>query len=445
MSVAYEIQRASDGALLQLVDAIREIDPATLVTFTAQDENISIGPNDGANWEGRSTYTEATYYIENLSIKDQSNSFVFEFHRAETWFAMPNIGTRWHRAPAPFVDGLKIEGPRYHREAILAAIAAELELGPPELNSDPRPPVDVTQKLLAQVAAAAGRVVEHTAERQRDLDGYRGQLEDQASAALERKTAELVREHENAMKALAERESQLNVRLQGVDDRSNTHVRRALQSQMANLSDTGLDGNLLARSAKPFFLPIAIAAVAIVVVVALIWFEQRFLASTNATIAAIASGEGAPAVKSIQVNNLTRDLLFTQLRIAVQTLGAGALVWYILRVATSRYQQISRWENELHRFRLDTERAGFLVEGELEGRKNGEFGLPELMVERFSRGLFSSSHQDDGGSDDQIGSTLGHLLGRAAAVKIGTDGVSVDIDKGGLKKARKDIEKDVAE
>jgi hypothetical protein len=142
------------------------------------------------------------------------------------------------------------------------------------------------------------------------------------------------------------------------------------------------------------------------------------------------------------IAGFNQSIIYGQIRVALQTIGVGLLVWFGLKLATNRYKQVSRWENELHRFRLDTERASFLIEGDLEARKVNDVGLPEVMLDRFSRGLFASGVSDAVSDGDEVGVTLGHLLSRAANVKLGTHGVSVEIDKPGIKKARRDVARD---
>lgn len=171
-------------------------------------------------------------------------------------------------------------------------------------------------------------------------------------------------------------------------------------------------------------------------------FQQARL--TAAIFAAVLIGVATWQSLSLTQQPATSDTvtLFAEVRILLLGVGAAALIWYALRLSTSRFQQISRWENDLNRFRLDVERAGFLIEGDLEARRVNDVGLPDVMLQRFSQGLFSGTDHSPTTDPDEIGSTLGHLLSRAAAVKVGTNGVNVEIDRTGIKRARKDVAKD---
>ena len=173
----------------------------------------------------------------------------------------------------------------------------------------------------------------------------------------------------------------------------------------------------------------------------LIVIEVRYLVDFNNNIAAIVrDGILSSESKTALIGNINTQILYTQVRIGLQGLGVAALVWYALRLASARYKLVSTWERDLHRFRLDTERAGFLVEGDLEARKVNDRGLPEVLLESFSRGLFTGSEQGSATSgDDRLGGTLNALLAQATKVRLGPDGVNVEVEGRGMRRALRDL------
>ncbi len=173
-------------------------------------------------------------------------------------------------------------------------------------------------------------------------------------------------------------------------------------------------------------------------------FEIGYITGFNKSIAEIIKDIGLSAIqKETLIANVNNQILYGQIRTAFQVLGIGALVWFGLRLASARYSLVSGWERELHKFRLDTERAGFLVEGDLEARKVNNEGLPGVLLESFSRNLFvgPDSHGHSSG-EDHVGGALNALLGQAAKVRLGPDGVHVEVEGRGIKRAKKQIEEE---
>ncbi len=283
--------------------------------------------------------------------------------------------------------------------------------------------MDQTELLLRRVTDAAAVVVEHTAKRQSELDALRQRLEQEADARVEVERQRLEDEHVVRLNALAQQQRDFDEKVSGFDDRANMHVRRQLQGSMANLSTDILSRPLLEASHPSFVLTEVVAIAFAVILIALAAWQSALLTTEH------------PGGQL---------LWFGEARVVLLGLGAGALVWYALRQSTTRHRQVSRWENDLNRFRLDTERASFLIEGDLEARKISDAGLPEVMLDRFSRGLFTGGSHETSHEGDDVGTALGHLLNRAALVKVGTDGLNVEVKGSGIRKAQKDADKEAS-
>lgn len=439
----YDIARASDGSLLRLAHELLRKDEAATASFEAAD-GFKISVNSGSKIPDRISriFGNSSFLITSGQINIPSEEFTFSFRRAQTYLRSPDGRHRWQEATTPFVDGIEFSGANKGDSlSILSAISSHLSFVPAAFGGDKAiKPLDQSALILDRVSDAAAQVIEHTAERQRELDSYSRELEKDALKKIAQEKTRLQSEFQAKIDSLHSQEQSLIDRAAELDDRENTHVRRELQKHMASLSDNTLNKRLLNRSSIDFYIPILLAIIFAIILSGFIYLEIRGLDQLAEAIANTIKDDMLNASnKSGLIESFNQSIMYGQIRAALQTIGVGLLVWFALKLATNRYRQVSRWESELHRFRLDTERASFLIEGDLEARKVNGQGLPEVMLDRFSRGLFTGSTAETANDSDEVGTTLGHLLSRAANVKLGTDGVSVEIDKPGIKKARRDV------
>jgi len=447
----YTFGRMSDAQVLNLAARL-------LKAFTKGSYSVTIGDIGGISVsksaeegevesglkEFSDTLKDDTYFITDMTWTTGSNSHKVKFLRSKRIGINPtNNAEVWVNSENPFIDGLEVSSSSENAPIVLSIIHAFINLAPPVIGgSGTGNALDQSQAILNRVSSAIATLVEHTSERQQELDQTRSSLARDAAKAVKAAKAEAdaeiasIREDYKAKeKRLADREAEL-------DDRANTHVRREFAKQMANLSDTRLSSNLLDKSQRSFWIPLAICLFPVLFIAYLVSQELGYIERFSANISDIARDEVLSAEqKSILIGNINYQVLYAQIRIALQSLGIAALVWFALRMASSRYSLVSGWERDLHRFRLDTERAGFLVEGDLEARKVNQEGLPDVLLESFSRNLFSSSDSAHGPtSSEGLGGALNALLGQAAKVRLGPDGVNVEVEGRGIRRARKLIE-----
>lgn len=427
MAQRYQLLRVPDGTLLKLASALINEDPEATATFQAADGiSLKLQSGEVLRKEWSKAIGPSTYFISGAIISVPGAGFSLQFYRAQIYRHDPNYGTRWVASDQPFIDGVEVSGPseKDARIGILATISQFLSLAPPtELSPKGGNALDQSAAILNRVSEAVATLTEHTAERQVELDRTRLELDAEAREQIDAYKKELDRQAAIEAQRVAEIEKNLEDRASELDDRENTHVRRQLQEKMVKVATDSLGQNLLDRSNQSYQQTRLITIAFAFTLLTFTAFQSFILANQPA--------------------NQARDVvIFTEVRIILLGIAAGALIWYVLRLSSARFRQIAKWENDLNRFRLDVERASFLVEGDLEARKHGEGGLPGVMLERFSQGLFANGHTDSAGDGDDVGSTLSHLLSRAASVKIGTDGVSVEVDKSGIRKARREIAKE---
>jgi hypothetical protein len=444
MPERFQLLRVSDATLIRLAEELLEGEANGSAEFvSAGNTGFSWVAGDEPGTEVKAVFNGNSFLITTATVLVPGQGLTLSYYRGMRFgTSQQNASENWHRAvDTSFIDGIEIAAPRNAKSSLsaLGKINTFLSLSPPIPTSlDGSSALDQSALILNRVTEAAARVVEFTTERQKDLDHYRTRLAEEASQSLDEARNRLQSEHGAALVLLQEREADLVVKTAEFEDRSNTHVRRSLQKAMAALADTTLEKKLLERSQAAFLIPAIFALIVIMVIAGLVITETTHLQSLSAALTdAITSSVVRSTDKPAVIASINQSILYGQVRVALSTIAAGLLVWFTLRLATNRYRQISRWEHDLHKFRLDTERASFLIEGELEARKlNGEV-LPQVVLDRFSRGLFTND-ADQNIDNPDVGLTLAHLLNRPASVKIGPDGATVEIDKGGIRRAAKE-------
>lgn len=453
MSSKYLFGRASDAQILRLMEELVRIFTVSSATARIGDlGSITIEKNAEGNTsesdEGlRPLLGESTYLITDMAWT-AGKSHRVSYWRSKKWALNPHNNQEHVVHPDnPYVDALEVQAATENAPAVLRPVNQFLDMAPPVVGGPGAAgPLEQAQAILNRVSSSVATLVEHTAERQKDLDQTRTSLAREADEAIKAARAEAQEQVQAHRREFEQKELQLAEREKGLDDRANTHVRREFAAQMASLSDTRLASNLLTKSERSFQIPVLIALLA---VAGLSWLIATELASleaygSNASVI-LAEAKTAAEQKSAMLQNIDRQILYGQIRVGLQSLGVAALVWFALRFASARYKVVSSWERDLHKFRLDTERAGFLVEGDLEARKVNDVGLPDVLLESFSRNLFTGHDgQPTGNANEELGGTLSTLLGQAARVKVGPDGVNVEVEGRGIRRAKKLLEQDVA-
>lgn len=378
-----------------------------------------------------------------MTWQASSSAHSVTYYRQKVWGQNIHQQQTWIEPSSPFIDSVEVKAKEVNAPSLLAIVSKHVVMAPPIVGGpEAGTAMDQSQAILNRVSAAVATLVEHTAERQKELDRTRLTISRDAEKVVKANKAEAEAEVRQIEEAFADKEKALADREAELDDRANTHVRREFAKQMASLSDTQLQANLLTKSTKSFWVPLAICVGPIIILAIIVFRELSFIQLFSNNIGQIATdGKLNADQKNILIGNVNYQILYAQIRIVLQSLGIAALVWFALRLASSRYSLVSGWERDLHRFRLDTERAGFLVEGDLEARKVNQEGLPDVLLESFSRNLFSSSDSGHGPtSSEGLGGALNALLGQAAKVRVGPDGVNVEVEGRGIRKARKLIE-----
>ncbi len=444
MATGYSFTRVPDKALLALFQELAGLVEGGMVRveladdITAEFRASPWGfPTDLASILGAGTFLIQRLQLwRSLSNGGQAPSI--EYRRGHQF-----VPEKLVRSENPFIDGVLLASPNQGGNglAILAAIQKHLKLAPPLPKDGKGDMLVQADDILNRVSAAAAEIAEHTAARQRDLDTVRQKLEADAAAVLEREREALSQEMQARQEQLDARAAELDERLGQIDDRANTHARRDLHKRLADQIDTTVKARLLSASGREF-LGAGIGGVIIAAILAAgTWFELQQIQAIYQVLKDAVASQNSDVTSSV-VSAMSSELLVHQVRLGLLWLGIGIVATYLLRQFFRRYIQVSRWELDLHRHRLDIERASMLVEADLEARKLNQHGLPDILLQSFSRGLFSSTPDGKGHDEDGVGETLSTLFGNAAKVQLSNNGMQVEVDRSGIKGAKRQLSKD---
>ncbi len=402
-----QFARVSDAVILSLAkDLTQEFANSAATMVVGDQAQFAINPENPQPPEALgSIFGPDTYSIHSVHFYAPDLALTIAYTR--------NINL-------PFVDQIEITGSNTQQIEVAGKVWRCLNrhlnmAAPIAVTGDGQQALAQSASMIAEINGVALRLVEHTAARQAELDQLRTRLEEHAAERVTQQADELNTKYQEKLAALETKQAELDKREAELDDRVNTHVRRDIQNRMRDLVDTRLQTDLLNSSSRAF--------------------KSTFNWTLGATILLAGLFFADLTIPHLLGMDVGVAQWWIQGRGALLSIGIVSLIWFGLRQSVNRYRQINHWEQELQRFRLDTERAGFLVEGDLEARLAGQTGLPEVLLESFSRNLFSAHTSGD--HSDDLGGALQQLLGNSSRISIGTDGFRADVGPRGIRKAKK--------
>jgi hypothetical protein len=407
MPTPYTFARASDKTIIDFFQAIHIKDRPDMPNVTINDYlHFPLPAEGGLPPKFANIVGSSSHIVRTVAYSISATQFSVEYIRS---------------GESTFVDKIIYNLGDFLEQAALENFFACLERYfnaaiPVSLTQGAQGALEQSQAILNRVSEAAASIAEQTAKRQSEIDRQLDTLRSENALSLEQSRSELQAGYDGKLATLDEREKLIAEREATLDDRQNTHVRREIHDKMAGLPAEIMEAGLLRHSHQSFFTMIMVAIL------------------VAGGLAALAVVTGMQLSRDLPAN----QLLFLEVTRVLLGLGAGAAFWFTIRQSANRYQQVARWEQQLNTFRLDVERASFLIEGDLEARKLGDSGLPEVMLQSFSRGLFTNDNSEP--QDDTVGSAIVHLLSRPASLKIGPAGAEATFDKAGLKQSGKEIE-----
>ena len=219
-------------------------------------------------------------------------------------------------------------------------------------------------------------------------------------------------EYKKKSDLLDQKEALLVDKLNAIDDRDNTHVRREIRDKMledvkTRISTFGVS-DATERKRKP------------------VYFGMLFLI-TVFTIMLIYTGYEAKITAG--ADKIMMYWLWG--RFTLYSLGLLGTILYYIKWENKWAEQHSNTEFQLQQFYIDVNRANWIIESCLEWRKETQSILPKALIESISRNLFIKDNNETEKilhPADQLASVL---MGRASKLKLRLGENELEFDKPG--------------
>ncbi len=243
---------------------------------------------------------------------------------------------------------------------------------------------------------------------------------DELQAQYDAKQKALEQQYQEKAKALAEAKTDFDKQKKEFDDRESKHLRRQIREQLKKIIADRSTTFELTKGAQRRRLPV-------IVVYALLLVLFGGLAGYFII-------RDTPGMGQIDYLLVGRQVFFS----ALFGITAGFFVKWLNQWFTSHADE----EFKLKRLELDIDRASWVVEMALEWKAEKGTEIPQFLIDRLSRNLFSEEEHQDGSltAADALASAI---FGSAASAKLKIGDAEVSLDRkaiGKLKKAGNDKE-----
>lgn len=395
--ISYTIAGAAGGLSTDLDDKVSEVDPPfgedTYLIFS-----VSLSENNFTIHLSRAASEDTPFGFDQLRIVNQQR----EFNSNATPYPEEKLITLSRLVSDTFVPTIPTASGLYRDPATFKAI----------MQSHQRM-LERMQKTITSVGEEAASV--------------RTRLEEeywQKSSALlkenEKRRREFDAEMDRLKAKLADEEHQLEERRRALDDRDNTHARRALHSTLKqrlaeHAAKFELTDDTKARR-RPIHVAVWVAAASLV---GLIVFQSRALQDAFGPTASTT----ASVIMLLKPVGLTVALL-------------GLVSWY-LRWMNRWFERHADAEFQLKQFELDIDRASWVVETALEWRFSQNSAIPQHLLDNISRNLFSQGEKDEAADMHPADYLASALIGKASSVRLSVPGAEVELGPKALSGAGK--------
>jgi hypothetical protein len=241
-------------------------------------------------------------------------------------------------------------------------------------------------------------------------------------------------EYQQKLGHLRNEEAELENKKRELDDRSNTHARRSLRDRMlenveSRIANFGVSV-LTAKKRNPVRIAMILLCVSLLCLtfwtaIELHTQQKSYIDVAYAVVRDLDIREqtqsGSKPVEQPPLNALSdssRTLMYLLwARLSLLSLGFVAALIYYIRWESRWADQHSAAEFQLHQFRLDVNRANWVIESGLEWQKETKTEVPGGILEGLTRNLFRSQNEPPPALHpaDELASAL---LGSASKLKL---------------------------
>ena len=227
------------------------------------------------------------------------------------------------------------------------------------------------QSMLERLETTATTLVENLGKNAERLQAKFEEKEAARAEEIKQHKNLLDSDHKRAVNELQDKERKLETRIQEIDNRDNTHVRRELRGDLIQEIRNRSEKFKLTEGTNELRWPVHTACISGMSILGLgaIYFAMQLNAALGSS-----------------------DTLYVVLIALKQiglTLGIVALGFFYIRWLNRWFDQHAGAEFELKQFQLDIDRASWLVETALEWKADEGQPLPDALLNSLTRNLFS--------------------------------------------------------
>ena len=231
------------------------------------------------------------------------------------------------------------------------------------------------QSMLERLETTATTLVENLGQHAERLQSKFDEKEATREQEIRQHKDSLDSDHKRSVERLQEKERKLEARLQEIDNRDNTHVRRELRGELIREIRSRSEKFRLTEGTNKLRGPVHAACI----------FGMGIL-GLGATYFAMQLNAAMGSADTLYIAVIA-------LKQVGLTLGIVALGFFYIRWLNRWFDQHARAEFELKQFQLDIDRASWLVETAFEWKTHEGQPLPDALLNSLTRNLFA--HVDE--------------------------------------------------
>lgn len=261
-----------------------------------------------------------------------------------------------------------------------------------------------------------------------------------------RREIQLQEEIDQQKRQLKQKNEDLNLKLKEIDDSNNTHARRQIRDRMlsdveSQFKEFGVSEKTEKKRdpvQKAMLLLIgifgALLALCLIELPSAYNLQGQQLVATNSQTNTTNKGSAATS----DVKNLNSDNMFVSQPIKIYLLWARVSFLSFLLVGSVLYY--IKWQNkwaehhaslefQLQQFKMDINRANWIIESNLEWQKNTQKEMPSELISSLTKGLFEMDKQQQDRVIHPADELASALLGSASKLKLKIGDNELDFDK----------------
>lgn len=399
------IQPLSDGDIIRNLKSLKKKFPSLTGQLNYLLGTIDVGSLDGE---------EATQFAKSVG----SNISYFQVFCGKAYFTYnSNVGDKPTHL-VMLIDQIRNEVANDPNQLNFAIEFTKLFAPSSQSSPDLSPEDSIATKFL-RIESALGGAVERFEDLQTSFAKKNQELRDQH----EQSVRELKQQIEDEKTALENEIKQKHAELEKVrselDDRSNTHARRAIRSELKASITSSLGQSVFAPQtlASKFFIRLSYISAIVVLCGLVVW--STFIFSTAIVGTSVAS------------------IWLSGAKATISTVSAIGLTLLFLKWEVSWLNQQASFERVLSSTKVDIDRASWVAETLLEwNQESPGREIPNELLLSFTRRLFDwdAKTEDSHSASDSLASAI---LGSAAKLEIGPNGAKIDMDRKSLKNLEK--------